>query len=56
MPFNDVLNTFYLQLYGVGHMVKDHSDRERGNPLPPRGLLFPIISKGYFVCIIPQTG
>ena len=27
--FNDVLNTFYLLLYGVGHMVKDHSDRER---------------------------
>ena len=32
--FNDTLNTFYLQLYGVGHMVKDHSDSERGNPLP----------------------
>ena len=31
--FNDVLNTFYLRLYGVGHMVKDHSDSERGNPL-----------------------
>ena len=25
--FNDALNTFYLRLYGVGHMVKDHSDR-----------------------------
>ena len=24
--FNDALNTFYLQLYGVRHMVKDHSD------------------------------
>ena len=24
--FNDALNTFYLRLYGVGHMVKDHSD------------------------------
>ena len=22
--FNDALNTFYLRLYGVGHMVKDH--------------------------------
>ena len=33
--FNDALNTFYLRLYGVGHMVKDHSDSERGNPLPP---------------------
>ena len=27
--FNDTLNTFYLRLYGVGHMVKDHSDSER---------------------------
>ena len=24
--FNDALNTFYLRLYGVGHMVKDHTD------------------------------
>ena len=48
--FNDALNTFYLRLYGVGHMVKDHSDSERGNPLPPHGLLFPISSKGYFIC------
>ena len=29
--FNDTLNTFYLWLYGVRHMVKDHSDSERGN-------------------------
>ena len=55
--FNDALNTFYLQLYGVIHiMVKDHSESERGNPLPPHGQLFPISSKGYFICIIPQTG
>ena len=27
--FNDALNTFYLRLYGVGHMVKYHSDIER---------------------------
>ena len=27
--FNDALNTFYLRLYGVRHMVKDHSDSER---------------------------
>ena len=33
--FNDKLNTFYLWLYGVRHMVKDHSDSEKGNPLPP---------------------
>ena len=28
--FNDALNTFYLRLYGVRHMVEDHSDSERG--------------------------
>ena len=33
--FNDTLNTFYLRLCGVRHMVKDHSDSEKGNPLPP---------------------
>ena len=27
--FNDALNTFYLRLYGVRHMTKDHSDSER---------------------------
>ena len=27
--FNDTLNIFYLRLYGVGHMVKYHSDSER---------------------------
>ena len=27
--FNDALSTFYLRLYGVRHMVKDHSDSER---------------------------
>ena len=54
--YNDALNTFYLRLYGVGHMVKDHSDSERGNPLPPHGLLFPTSSKGSFICTIPQTG
>ena len=54
--FNDALNTFYLRLYSVGHMVKDHSDNEGGNPLPSHRLLFPICSKGSFICIIPQTG
>ena len=54
--FNNTLNTFYLRLYGIRHMVKDHSDSKRGNPLPPHGLLFPISSKGPFICIIPQTG
>ena len=54
--FNDALNTFYLRLYGVRHMVKDHSDCEKGNPLPPHRLLLSISSKGSFICTIPQTG
>ena len=53
--FNDTLNTFLLTLYDVRHMVMDHSDSEKGNPLPPHRLLFPISSKGYFICTIPQT-
>ena len=54
--FNDALNTFYLRLYGVRHMVKGPSNSEKGNPLPPHRLLFPINSKGSFICTIPQTG
>ena len=47
---------FYLWIYSVGHIVKDHSDSDKGNLLPPlHGLLFPIISKGSFICTIPQT-
>ena len=48
--FNDALNTFYLWLYGVRHIVKNHSDCKRGNPLPPHGLLLPISSMGSFIC------
>ena len=44
---------FILRLNGVRHMVKDHSDSEKGNPLPPRRLLFPINNKGSFICTIP---
>ena len=54
--FNDALNTFYLRLYGVRHMVKDHSDSGKGNPLPPHRLLLSINSKGSFICTISQTG
>ena len=50
--FNDTLNTFYLRLYCVNNVVKHHSDSERGNPLPPHRLLFPINSKGSFICTI----
>ena len=54
--FNNALNTFYLRLYVVRHMVKDHSYSEKGNPLPPHRLLLSINSKGSFICTIPQTG
>ena len=27
--FNNTLNTFYLRLYGVRHMIKDHSISEK---------------------------
>ena len=37
--FNDALNTFYLRLYGIGPLS------ERGNPLPPHGLLIPLAAK-----------
>ena len=35
-------------------MVKDHSDSEKGNPLPPHRLLLSINSKGSFICTIPD--
>ena len=47
---------FILRLYDVRHMVKNHSDRERGNLLLPHRLLLSINSKGSFICTIPQTG
>ena len=47
----------FLQLYGVGHMVKDVSVSQRGNLLLPlHGQLFPISSKGSFISTIPHTG
>ena len=48
--FNDTLSTFYLRIYGIGHMVKDHSDSEKGKLKLPLHVLFPIS------IIIPQTG
>ena len=54
--FNITLNTFYLRLYGVRHMVKDHSDSEKGNLLSLHRLLLSINSKSSFICTIPQTG
>ena len=49
---------FYLTTHSThfiyGYIIKDHSDSERGNPLPPHWLLFPISSKGSFICTIPD--
>ena len=45
-------------IYGYmasGIMVKEHSDSERGNPLPPHRLFF-LLFLYSFICIIPQTG
>ena len=53
--FNDALNTVYLRLCGFRHMVKEHSDSESGNPLPPYVVIFPNSSKGSFIDIIAQT-
>ena len=32
--FNHAVSTFYLQLYVVGHMIKDHTDNDRQNHMP----------------------
>ena len=42
--FNDALNTFYLRLYGVRHMVKDHSDSERERERKPAGSTWATLS------------
>ena len=43
--FNDTLKTFYLWLYGIRHMVKDHSGSEIGNPLLPHMPLFRLAAR-----------
>ena len=42
--FNEALNTFSLWIYGIRHMVKDHSDSKRGNPLTMELHLAPRLS------------
>ena len=49
-------STHFIYGYMASDIVKDHSDSEKGNPLPPHRLLFPINSKGSVICTIPQTG
>ena len=59
-PLEREREMFYLTTHSIhfiyGYMVKDHSDSEKGNPLPPHRLLLSISSKGSFICTIPQTG
>ena len=50
---------FYLTIHSThfiyGYMASDiYSDSERGNSLPPHGLLLSINSKGYFIYTIPD--
>ena len=45
----NVFLTTHSTHFIYGYMA---SDSERGNSLPPHGLLFPISSKGSFICII----
>ena len=47
-------STHFIYGYMASDMVKDHSDSEKGNPLPPYRLLLSINNKGYFICIIPH--
>ena len=55
MLFLKTHSTHFIYGYMASdHAVKDHSDSEKGNPLPPHRLLFPINSKGSFICIIPD--
>ena len=48
-------STHFIYGYMASDMVKDHSDSDKGNPLPPHRLLLSINSKGYFICTIPHT-
>ena len=53
--FNNAFNTFYL--FGIIHILKDHSDSQRGNTLLLlHELLFSIRNKGIFICTILKTG
>ena len=47
-------SSHFIYGYMASDMVEDYSYNERGNPLPPHGLLFPISSKVSFICIIPD--
>ena len=40
-------STHFIYSYMASDMVKDHSDSERGNPLPPHGLLFSLYAPSH---------
>ena len=53
---NDVLNKFFVRLYGIGLMVKDHKGNGRENSLAPlNGPLFPISNKGSLTPTTPDN-
>ena len=54
MFYLTMLTTHFIDGYMASDMVKDHSDSEKGNLLPPHRLLVPINSKGSFICTIPH--
>ena len=51
--FNGAYNTFYLRLYGVGHIVKIAKEETRCSQYVG---YFPMNSEGSFICTIPQIG
>ena len=56
--FNDMLNTFYIWLHGVRHVVKVHSDREKEGTwaMFSMGYVFQLAARDLFMCTIPKTG
>ena len=48
-----MLSNIFFSYMAYEHMIKDHSDDQIENMLPPlHRLLFPISSKGSFICTI----
>ena len=43
--FNNTLNTFYLRLYGISHMVNNHSNSERKPAVGHMGFSFRLAAR-----------
>ena len=54
--FNDALNTLYLRLYGVRHMVKDHPVVREETRCRHMGYSFRLAARVLLYAYIPQTG